>query len=170
MPALDYNWAYPVRNLVKDESDRIIAVGQSMWRFNTDGSLDNAFHNPVFAFAQQQSGGEEGYNVAFADNGARLFVGGYFSDVDDVGGPPNGERWGAAKFNRGWFSRYNFRHIRSNGWQNRAEQFSTASRRVHADQLCGIYHGGTLPADLPWLRSIVLNRRTGCDVRSYCIL
>ena len=90
---------YPVRNLVKDESDRIIAVGQSMWRFNTDGSLDGAFHNPAFAFAQQQSGGEEGYNVAFADNGTRLFVGGYFSDVDDVGGPPNGERWGAAKFN-----------------------------------------------------------------------
>jgi uncharacterized delta-60 repeat protein len=89
---------YPVRNLVKDANDRIIAVGQSMWRFNTDGSLDNLFHNPVFAFAQQQSGGEEGYNVAFADGGTELFVGGFFSDVDDVGGPPNGERWGAAKF------------------------------------------------------------------------
>ena len=57
------------------------------------------FHNPVFAFAQQQSGGEEGFNVAFADGGTRLFVGGCFSDVDDVGGPSNGERWGAAKFN-----------------------------------------------------------------------
>ena len=164
---------YPVRNLVKDESDRIIAVGQSMWRFNIDGSLDNAFHNPVFAFAQQQSGGEEGYNVAFADNGTRLFVGGYFSDVDDVGGPAERRTLGRGEVPSGWFrwfSRYHFRHIRSNGWQNRAEQFPTASRRVHADHLCGIYLGGTLPADLPWLRSIVLNRRTGCDVRSYCIL
>ena len=69
-----------------------------MWRFNTDGSLDTTFHNPAFAFAQQQSGGEEGFNVAFADGGTQLFVGGFFSDVDDVGGPPNGERWGAAKF------------------------------------------------------------------------
>ncbi len=90
-----------VRNLVKDSNDGIIAVGQSMWRFNSDGSLDTAFHSPVFAFAQQQSGGEEGYNVAFADGGTRLFVGGFFSDVDDVGGPSNGERWGAAKFNVG---------------------------------------------------------------------
>jgi uncharacterized delta-60 repeat protein len=93
------NGSYPVRNLVKDTTtDRIIAVGVSMWRFNTDGSLDDTFRNAEFAFAQQQSGGEEGYNVAFADNGTRLFVGGYFSDVDDVGGPSNGERWGAAKF------------------------------------------------------------------------
>jgi uncharacterized delta-60 repeat protein len=93
------NGSYPVRNLVKDASDRIIAVGVSLWRFNSSGSLDTAFHNPVFAFAQQVSGGEEGYNVAFADGGTRLFVGGFFSDVDDVGGPSNGERWGAAKFN-----------------------------------------------------------------------
>ena len=97
LPATQYG-SYPVRNLVKDANDGIIAVGVSMWRFNSDGSLDNTFHNPEFAFAQQLSGGEEGYNVAFADGGARLFVGGFFSDVDDVGGPPNGERWGAAKF------------------------------------------------------------------------
>jgi uncharacterized delta-60 repeat protein len=88
-----------VRNLVKDANDRIIAVGLSMWRFNTDGSLDITFHNPVFAFDQQCC--YEGYNVAFADGGTRLFVGGYFSDVDDVGGPSNGERWGAAKFSAG---------------------------------------------------------------------
>jgi uncharacterized delta-60 repeat protein len=86
-----------VRNLVKDANDRIIAVDLSMWRFNTDGSLDGTFHNPVFAFAQQCC--YEAFNVAFADGGTRLFVGGGFSDVDDVGGPPNGERWGAAKFN-----------------------------------------------------------------------
>ena len=86
-----------VRNLVKDANDRIIAVDLSMWRFNTDGSLDGTFHNPVFAFAQQCC--YEGFNVAFADGGTRVFVGGGFSDVDDVAGPPNGERWGAAKFN-----------------------------------------------------------------------
>ena len=87
-----------VRNLVEDANDRIIAVGLSMWRFNNDGSLDATFHNPVFAFRQQCC--QEAFNVAFADGGTRLFVGGGgFSDVDDVGGPPNGERWGAAKFN-----------------------------------------------------------------------
>jgi uncharacterized delta-60 repeat protein len=90
------NGLYQVRNLAKDANDRIIAVGLSMWRFNTDGSLDNTFHNPVFAFAQQCC--NEAFNVAFADGGTRLLVGGGFSDVDDVGGPPNGERWGAAKF------------------------------------------------------------------------
>ena len=104
----DNNYIYPdclppnglgllVRNLVKDANDKIIAVGLSMWRFNTDnGSLDAGFHNPVFAFAQQCC--QEAFNVAFADGGTRLFVGGGFSDVDDVGGPSNGERWGAAKF------------------------------------------------------------------------
>jgi uncharacterized delta-60 repeat protein len=85
-----------VRNLTKDANDRIIAVDLSMWRFNTNGSLDDTFHNPVFAFAQQCC--YEGFNVAFADGGTRLFVGGGFNDVDDVGGPSNGERWGAAKF------------------------------------------------------------------------
>jgi len=90
------NGIVQVRNLVKDPNDRIIAVDLSMWRFNTDGSLDNTFHNPVFGFAQQCC--YEGFNIAFADGGSRLFVGGGFSDVDDVGGPPNGERWGAAKF------------------------------------------------------------------------
>ena len=53
-----------------------------MWRFNTDGSLDNTFHNPVFAFNRICC--QEAFNVAFADGGTRLFVGGYFSDVDDV--------------------------------------------------------------------------------------
>ncbi|HZS18892.1 MAG TPA: delta-60 repeat domain-containing protein [Candidatus Udaeobacter sp.] len=90
------NGQYGLRNLVKDANDRIIAVDYSMWRFNTDGSLDNTFHNPVFAFGQQCC--QEAFNVAFADGGTRLFVGGAFSDVDDVGGPSNGERWGAAKF------------------------------------------------------------------------
>jgi hypothetical protein len=75
----------------------MIAVDFSMWRFNTDGSLDTTFHNPVFALAQQCC--YEAFNVALADDDTRLFVGGDFGDVDDVGGPPNGERWGAAKFN-----------------------------------------------------------------------
>jgi uncharacterized delta-60 repeat protein len=90
------NGLYGVRNLTKDANDRIIAVDYSMWRFNTDGSLDNTFHNPVFAFSQHCC--QEAFNIAFADGGTRLFVGGYFSDVDDVGVPSNGERWGAAKF------------------------------------------------------------------------
>jgi uncharacterized delta-60 repeat protein len=94
---LPQNGPFLVRNLVKYANDQIIAVGLSMWRFNTnDGSLDTTFHNPVFAFAQQCC--YEAYNIAFADGGTRLFAGGYFSDVDDVGGPSNGERWGAAKF------------------------------------------------------------------------
>ena len=95
------NGLYGLRNLVKDANDRIIAVDYSMWRFNTNGSLDNTFHNPVFAFARQCC--QEAFNVAFADGGTRLFVGGFFSDVDDVGGPPNGERWGAATFSADGF-------------------------------------------------------------------
>ena len=108
-----------VRNLTKDANDRIIAVDFSMWRFNTDGSLDNTFHNPVFAFAQQCC--YEGFNVAFADSGTRLFVGGGFSDVDDVGGLSNGERWGAAKFSAADGSLdTGFTHIRPRRFEDRA--------------------------------------------------
>ncbi|HEX5472413.1 MAG TPA: delta-60 repeat domain-containing protein [Lacipirellulaceae bacterium] len=91
------NGMFQVRSLVKDTNDKMIAVGLSMWRFNIDGSLDNTFHNPVFAFAQQCC--YEAFNVALGNGGTQLFVGGGFTDVDDVGGPSNGERFGAAKFN-----------------------------------------------------------------------
>ena len=87
--------------MVKNANDQIIAVGLSMWRFNANGSFDATFHNPEFSFNRQSCNTGvclAAANVAFADGGTRLFVGGEFSGVDDVAGP-NGERWGAAKFN-----------------------------------------------------------------------
>ena len=96
-----YGLGLQVLNVVKGAQDQIIAVGLSMWRFNADGSFDAAFHHPEFSFNRQSCNTGvclSAANVAFADGGTRLFVGGEFSGVDDVAGP-NGERWGAAKFN-----------------------------------------------------------------------
>lgn len=96
------NGLFQVRGLVIDGNDRVIAIGKSIWRFNTDGSLDSMFHNPDLSFAQQSCAQTdicpEGFNIAFGDAGTTLFLGGTFSDIDDAGGPSNGERWGAAKF------------------------------------------------------------------------
>ena len=96
-----YGLGLQVLNVVKGANDQIIAVGLSMWRFNANGSFDATFHHPEFSFNRQSCNTGvclAAANVAFADGGTRLFVGGEFSGVDDVAGP-NGERWGAAKFN-----------------------------------------------------------------------
>jgi uncharacterized delta-60 repeat protein len=90
---------FDVRQTVIDGSDRVTAAGLSVWRFNTDGSLDTTFHNPVLSFGQTScaDGGQcpEALNIAVADGGNSFFLGGSFADVDDVGGPAN--HWGAAK-------------------------------------------------------------------------
>ena len=89
-----------VRNLIIQPDDKVIAIGRSIWRFNsTDGSLDSTFHNPTLLIEQQfdtDTAQAEGFNIAFTADGG-LFIGGVFTEVDDLGGPSNGERWGAVK-------------------------------------------------------------------------
>ena len=89
-----------VRNLIIQPDDKVIAVGRSIWRFNsTDGSLDPTFHNPALLIEQQfdtDQASAEGFNIAVTADGG-LFIGGIFTEVDDLGGPSNGERWGAVK-------------------------------------------------------------------------
>ena len=89
-----------VRNLLIQPDDKIIAIGRSIWRFNsTDGSLDSTFHNPALLIQQQfdtDQGSAEAFNIAVTADGG-LFIGGIFTEVDDLGGPSNGERWGAVK-------------------------------------------------------------------------
>ena len=96
------NGLFILRNLVIQPDDKVIGVGLSVWRFNTDGSLDAGFHNPEFAVAQLSCADTgncpEAFNIGFEADGS-LFVGGSFTDVDDVGTPANGSRWAAAKFN-----------------------------------------------------------------------
>jgi uncharacterized delta-60 repeat protein len=95
-----------VRNLIiQQPGDKVIAVSRSVWRFNahtndnTDGSLDPMFYNVALLLQQQfdtDIASAEAFNIALTSDGG-FFIGGIFTDVDDANGPPNGERWGAAK-------------------------------------------------------------------------
>jgi len=89
-----------VRNLIIQPDDKVIGISRSVWRFNsTDGSLDPMFHNPALLIEQQfdtDQATAEGFNIAVTADGG-LFIGGIFTEVDDLGGPSNGERWGAVK-------------------------------------------------------------------------
>src|SRR5207247_2683685 len=90
-----------IRDLVIQPDDKVIAVDLSIWRFNTDGSLDSTFHNPSLTFIDGQTCdpfgacGGEAFNISFADGGTKLFIGGLFGGVDNSAG----ERWSAAKLN-----------------------------------------------------------------------
>jgi uncharacterized delta-60 repeat protein len=94
------NGLFILRNLVIQPDDKVIGVGLSVWRFNSDGSLDSGFHNPEFQIAQLSCADTgncpEAFNIGFEADGS-LFVGGSFTDVDGVG--PLESRWAAAKFN-----------------------------------------------------------------------
>lgn len=88
-----------IRGLIIQADDKVIAIGRSIWRFNTDGSLDSSFNNVALLVQQQfdtavASG--EAFNIA-AMTGGGFFIGGVFTDIDDASGPPGPEYWGAAK-------------------------------------------------------------------------
>jgi hypothetical protein len=86
--------------LIVQADDKVIAGGGSVWRFNTDGSLDSSFHNVDVLLNQQDCPGfgcAGVYNLDRAADG-KLFIAGVFSDIDDANGPPN-NHWGVAKIN-----------------------------------------------------------------------
>jgi uncharacterized delta-60 repeat protein len=84
-----------------EPGDKVIAIGGSVWRFNSDGSLDSSFSNPDLLVLQQDCGlpGCAGaYNISGQGDG-KLLIAGVFTDINDAAGPSNGERWGVAKLN-----------------------------------------------------------------------
>jgi uncharacterized delta-60 repeat protein len=93
------NGMIQIRNLIIQADDRVIAIDRSVWRFNTDGSLDPTFNN-VDLRAEQQTDTDfvsaEAFNIAPTSDGGFL-IGGSFSDINDASGPPGPEHWGAAK-------------------------------------------------------------------------
>jgi len=86
--------------LVIQPDDKVISGGGSVWRFNTDGSLDSTFHNVDLLVGQQDfppTTSVGAFTIAFANDG-KLLIGGSFTDIDDAAGPVN-HYWGVAKVN-----------------------------------------------------------------------
>src|SRR5438132_3544024 len=85
--------------LVIQPDDKVISGGGSIWRFNTDGSLDSSFHNVDLLIGQQDCpfGCAGAFIIAYGSDG-KLLIGGVFSDIDDAAGPVN-HHWGVAKVN-----------------------------------------------------------------------
>jgi uncharacterized delta-60 repeat protein len=85
--------------LLIQPDDKVICGGGSVYRFNTDGSLDTTFHNVDVLISQQEcpfglcTPGV--FNLAVGADGEFL-IAGLFSDIDDPVGPPN-NHWGVAK-------------------------------------------------------------------------
>ena len=96
-----------MRDLVVQPDDKVIGVDFSVYRFNAaDGTLDPTFRQPELL--QDRQPFAQAYSVNLQQDG-RVLIGGLFTDVDDaigpcpevaaVCGPPNGDRFGVARFN-----------------------------------------------------------------------
>src|SRR5436190_8068863 len=93
------NGMIQIRGVLIQPDDKVIAIDRSVWRFNTDGSLDPTFNNVALLVQQQPDtdfASGEAFNIAGTADGGFL-VGGIFTDIDDASGPPGPEYWGAAK-------------------------------------------------------------------------
>ncbi len=93
------NGMIQIRGVLIQPDDKVIAIDRSVWRFNTDGSLDPTFNNVALLVQQQPDtdfASGEAFNIARTADGGFL-VGGIFTDIDDASGPPGPEYWGAAK-------------------------------------------------------------------------
>jgi uncharacterized delta-60 repeat protein len=91
---------YQIRALVIQPDNKVIGVDNSVFRFNTNGSLDATFRQPDLLVDRADSNFDlEAFTINLRTDG-RILIGGDFSDVDDAPPlPANGERWGVAEFN-----------------------------------------------------------------------
>ena len=103
--SLDQSYVYPaggggffgrIRDLIIQPNDKPIAGCNSVFRFNTNGSLDATFSNPVLTDASL-FGFPQTYSLTLQANG-KVLIGGTFSDVDD-GGSSNDDHFSVARFN-----------------------------------------------------------------------
>jgi uncharacterized delta-60 repeat protein len=104
--SLDQTYTYPtgggavfsrIRDLVLQPDGKPIAVGNSVFRFSTDGSLDPTFSNPVLIDSSPIDF-PQAYTLNLLPDG-RVLIGGTFSDVDDGSGISNDDHWSVAQFN-----------------------------------------------------------------------
>jgi uncharacterized delta-60 repeat protein len=87
-----------IKGLAVNADDKAVAVDTSVYRFNTDGTVDSTFHSPVLIDRTL-----EHFPTAFAvdvtDTGS-LFVGGEFSNLQNAGDTqPTGQHFSVARLN-----------------------------------------------------------------------
>jgi uncharacterized delta-60 repeat protein len=100
--SLDTNYAlsptffasYPnrIRDAVIQPDGKVGTVNVTVARFNTDGTLDSTFRQPVLLIDRVNTNPAvipEAFTVNLQADG-KVLIGGQFTDVDDVSGPPNG--------------------------------------------------------------------------------
>ena len=95
--------SYPtrIRDAIIQPDDKVITVNATVARFNTDGTLDSTFRQPsllIDRVATNPAVTVEALTVNLQTDG-KVLIGGAFTDVDDASGPPNGARFGVARFN-----------------------------------------------------------------------
>ena len=104
--SIDQTYVYPtggglffgrIRDLVLQPDGKPIAVSKSVYRFNTDGTLDSTFSNPVLIDSSPVDF-PQSYTLYLQPDG-RILISGTFSDVDDGSGISNDDHWGVARFN-----------------------------------------------------------------------
>lgn len=91
-----------VRALAIQPDDKVLGVDTSVYRFNTDGSLDSTFHRPVLLIDGLSANTQpanypqlpEGFSIDRRPDG-HVLIGGVFTDADGS----SERRWGAALFN-----------------------------------------------------------------------
>ena len=102
--SLDQSYVYPaggggvfgrIKDLILQPNDKPIAAGNSVFRFNTNGSLDATFTKPVLIDSSPQ-GFPQVYSLNLQSD-SKVLVGGAFSDVN--GGPSNDDHFSVARFN-----------------------------------------------------------------------
>ncbi|MGZ9159266.1 MAG: delta-60 repeat domain-containing protein, partial [Nitrospira sp.] len=88
------------RDLAAQPDGKILAANlNSVYRFNTDGSLDNSFTPPVLLNAALSLPSSPGaYTVDIQPDG-QILIGGFFPDVNLPPGPPDGSEFGVARLN-----------------------------------------------------------------------
>ena len=103
--SLDQTYVYPtggggvfgrIKDLILQPDEKPIAVGNSVFRFNTNGSLDATFSNPVLVDSSPL-GFPQAYTLNLQPDN-KVLVGGTFSDVNG-GGPLNDNHFSVARFN-----------------------------------------------------------------------
>jgi uncharacterized delta-60 repeat protein len=105
--SIDQTYIYPtggslffgsqIRDLVLQPDGKPIAISKSVYRFNTDGTLDSTFSNPVL-IDNSPLDFPQAYTLNLLPDG-RVLIGGSFSDIDDGSGTSNDDHWSVARFN-----------------------------------------------------------------------
>jgi uncharacterized delta-60 repeat protein len=89
-----------MRDALIQSDDKVIMIDTSIFRFNTDGTLDSTFRQPVLLIDRglDPNSLPEAFTLNLQGDGKVLFGGG-FTDIDDATGPANGVRFGVGRVN-----------------------------------------------------------------------